>query len=89
VDVFEPSRWNPFPIVDDESHQAHVGKILRMYGRSTDGQCMTGDRFRAALRSCFDEPLILLVPCTFNNHSGPAVRNGILGEWREIFRAGR
>jgi hypothetical protein len=29
VHVVKTAGWNPFPIVDDESHQAHVGSILQ------------------------------------------------------------
>src|SRR6476646_6173523 len=45
----------------------------------------TVGRFRSAPRWCFDEPLILLVAISFNNHSGPPVRGGILAEGVKYF----
>jgi hypothetical protein len=37
VDVLESARRNPFPIVDDESHQAHGGANLGTDKQSTRG----------------------------------------------------
>ena len=42
VDVFEPAWRNPFPIVDDESHQAHGGANLGTNRRSTGRNCTNG-----------------------------------------------
>src|SRR5881394_476796 len=60
----------------------------RTSGRTHEAQAefaQTGDRFRSAPQWCFDEPLILLVAISFNNHSGPPVRGGILAEGAKYF----